>query len=402
MTTAPAETVAVSPVTILLAFLRLGLTSFGGPAAHIGYFRTEFVDRRGWMSDASYAELVALCQFLPGPASSQVGFAIGLRHGGALGATAAFIGFTAPSALLMALFAIGISILTDPAWAGIIHGLKLAAAAVVAHAVLGMARGFCTGIAAAAIAVAAAAALLVMPGSLTQLAVIASGALAGAVLLRPDTAAASQVQKQTGGHTVTIVALICFAALLAASLLIDRGLMPPALAIGAAFYEAGALVFGGGHVVLPLLETSVVDPGWMSTDTFLAGYGAAQALPGPLFALSAYLGSLADPGGGGIGLAGGLVALAAIFAPGMLLVIAILPVWNRIRSRPQARAPINGINAAVVGVLAAALIDPIILPTVQTPTDIVIAIGAFLALQTLHAPPILVVAATAAAGYLLT
>lgn len=391
-----------SPATILLAFLRLGLTSFGGPAAHLGYFRTEFVDRRGWMSDATYAELVALCQFLPGPASSQVGFAIGLRHGGALGAAAAFIGFTAPSALLMLLFAVGISILTDPSWAGIIHGLKLAAAAVVAHAVLGMARGFCTSIPAIVIALLAGGVLLALPGSLTQLAVIAGGAIIGAVLLRPDVADATQVKHQTTGNATTVVCLILFAGLLAASLLMDRSSIPSALAIGAAFYEAGALVFGGGHVVLPLLETSVVDPGWMPTDTFLAGYGAAQALPGPLFALSAYLGSLSVPAGGSIGWIGGLIALAAIFVPGMLLVIAILPVWNRIRSKPQARAPINGINAAVVGVLAAALIDPIILPTIQTPPDIVIAIGAFLALQSLNAPPILVVLATATTGYFLT
>ncbi|MEQ9490850.1 MAG: chromate efflux transporter [Alphaproteobacteria bacterium] len=402
MTTTPAETVRVSPATILLAFLRLGLTSFGGPAAHIGYFRTEFVDRRGWMSDTAYAELVALCQFLPGPASSQVGFAIGLRHGGYLGAAAAFVGFTAPSALLMLLFAAGISILTDPSWTGVIHGLKLAAAAVVAHAVLGMARGFCTGIAAAMIAAAAGAILLLAPGSLVQLAVIGGGALAGAFLLRPDGSGPDHAHNPPGTVFATLPLLIVFGLLLAACLLVDRGSVPSEIAIGAAFYEAGALVFGGGHVVLPLLETSVVDPGWMDHDTFLAGYGAAQALPGPLFALSAYLGALANPSGGVVGIAGGLIALVAIFVPGMLLVIAILPIWNRIRSRPQARAPINGINAAVVGVLAAALIDPIILSTVRAPVDIVIAIGAFLALQSLHAPPILVVAATATAGYFLT
>lgn len=402
MTSDSSDFVAVSPGTMLLAFLRLGLTSFGGPAAHLGYFRTEFVDRRGWMSDAAYAELVALCQFLPGPASSQVGFAIGLRHGGALGAAAAFIGFTAPSALLMLLFAVGISILTDPSWAGIIHGLKLAAAAVVAHAVLGMARGFCTSIPAIVIALLGGGVLLVFPGSLTQLAVITGGAVIGAALLRPDLADATQVHHRSKGNAMTFAALIVFAGLLAASLLVDRSAIPSEFAIGAAFYEAGALVFGGGHVVLPLLETSVVDPGWMPTDKFLAGYGAAQALPGPLFALSAYLGSLVAPAGGAVGWVGGIIALIAIFVPGMLLVIAILPIWNRIRSKPQARAPINGINAAVVGVLAAALIDPIILPTVQTPTDVVIAIGAFLALQSLHAPPILVVAATAAAGYFLT
>lgn len=402
MTNTPTDTVAVSPATILLAFLRLGLTSFGGPAAHIGYFRTEFVDRRGWMSDTAYAELVALCQFLPGPASSQVGFAIGLRHGGYLGAAAAFVGFTAPSALLMLLFATGISILTDPSWAGIIHGLKLAAAAVVAHAVLGMARGFCTSIAAAAIAAAAGTVLLLAPGSLVQLAVIVAGAIAGAILLRPEGSVAGSEQNPPAAGFSTFPLLIVFGLLLAACLLIDRASVPSEIAIGAAFYEAGALVFGGGHVVLPLLETSVVDPGWMDHDTFLAGYGAAQALPGPLFALSAYLGTLANPAGGSVGIVGGVIALAAIFVPGMLLVFAILPVWNRIRSRPQARAPINGINAAVVGVLAAALIDPIILSSVHTPVDIVIAIGAFLALQSLQAPPILVVAATATAGYFLT
>ena len=379
---------------VLLAFLKLGLTSFGGPIAHLGYFRSEFVARRGWLTETAFADLVALAQFLPGPASSQVGFAIGLTRAGWLGGLAAWAGFTLPSAILMLAFADGAAGLADLWWgAGLLHGLKLMAVAVIAQAVLGMARSFCADPPRAAIAAAALALVSFVPGSLAQLAAIVGGAVAGLASVRGAAPEAADDFAPHLSRRAAFVALALFLALLALSFLpAGEGL----LALAAAFYRSGALVFGGGHVVLPLLRDALVAPGFLSQGAFLAGYGVAQALPGPLFAVAAGFGALA--GAPPAGLAGGGVALAAIFLPGMLALVAALPFWRALRGETHAQSAMAGINAAVVGLLAAALYNPAFVSAVLGPRDFAVAAAAFALLVAGRAPPLLVAALTAAAG----
>ena len=364
---------------VFSVFLRLGLTSFGGPVAHLGYFRAEFVERRRWLDDASYAELVALCQFLPGPASSQVGMAIGLGRAGWPGALAAWAGFTLPSAAAMLAFAHGLAL--QPGWqaSGVLHGLALAAVAVVAQAVLGMARAFCTDARRMLLAVFAAACLLFAPaGAWLQVGVLGACALAGALALQAPAAAAAGGSLDRGiGRRAGAAALLLFAVLLAGlpALAALTGSAPLALVAG--FYRAGALVFGGGHVVLPLLQ-SALPPGAVSEADFAAGYGAVQAVPGPLFSFAAYLGAAAR--GPLQGFAGGLLGLLAIFAPALLLVVGALPFWQAWRSRPTLRAAMAGVNAGVVGLLAAALWQPLAMSTLRTPLDVAVAAAAFLLL----------------------
>ena len=384
---------------IFRIFLRLGLTSFGGPVAHLGYFRQEFVVRRRWLHEAAFADLVALCQLLPGPASSQVGIGLGLLRGGLRGAFAAWAGFTLPSALLLILFGLSLSAAQDVTQAGWFHGLKLVTVAVVAQAVWGMARTLCPDALRRLLMGLAAAALLRYPGLATQLAVLAGGALAGLALLRPRLHEGHDTYALPVGRPFGTAALALFVLLLA-GLPLAAALFPShALALFDRFYRAGALVFGGGHVVLPLLQSLVVAPGWVSDDTFLAGYGAAQAVPGPLFTFAAYLGTVMGPEPHGW--LGGLLCLAAIFLPSFLLVAGILPFWDELRRQPQVRAALGGVNAAVVGLLLAALWNPVWISGVHTTTDVLVALGAFVLLQVARWPSWAVVVLCAGAGLVL-
>jgi len=384
---------AGSALEVLRVFLKLGLTSFGGPIAHLGYFRREFVVRRAWLDERAYADLVALCQFLPGPASSQTGFAIGLMRAGRLGGLAAWAAFTLPSAVAMTLFAYGEGALNGPVGDGLIHGLKLVAVAIVAQAVLGMAQRLTPDRPRAAIAVLSLILTAFVPAAWGQIAVILLGALAGLTVCRwSGDVAVAAVAAPISRRAAIVLAGLTFA-LLALSF---APVLPGAAALAAAFYRSGALVFGGGHVVLPLLRTAVVDPGWVSDSAFLAGYGAAQAMPGPLFTFAAYLGAVAGVGPGGV--AGAALALVAIFAPGLLLLMAVLPFWNGLRTMGDARAAMAGVNAAVVGLLASALYDPVWTGAVRGPTDFAIAAAGFVALIVWRAPPLLVVILTAAVG----
>jgi chromate transporter len=382
---------------IFRIFLKLGLTSFGGPIAHLGYFRAEFVERRHWLGERAYADLVALAQFLPGPASSQTGFAIGLMRRGALGGLAAWAGFTLPSAALLIAFAYGAGSLAAATWgAGLLHGLKLVAVAIVAQAVLGMARTLSPDRPRATIATAALALLLVAPGSLAQVGAIALGAAAGLVFCRDHGAAPADSLAMPVSRRAGLACLAAFFALLAASFAPGLGGLS---ALFAAFYRAGALVFGGGHVVLPLLRDAVVTPGWIADGAFLAGYGAAQAVPGPLFTVAAYLGASASLAGSTpAGLAGAIVALAAIFLPGLLALTGALPFWGALRASRRAPAAMRGVNAAVVGLLGAALYSPVFTSAVREPADFAIATAGFVLLVVWRAPPLLVVAMSAAAG----
>ena len=384
---------------ILLIYLRLGCTSFRGPIAHLGYYRAEFVDRRKWLSDRAYSDLVALAQFLPGPASSQTGFGIGLMRGGYLGGLAAWIGFTLPSAVLMVLFAYGAGGIADTAWgAGLLHGLKLVAVAIVAQAVLGMARSLCPDRERASIATVTLVIVLVAPGvSLSQIGTIALGALAGLIVCR------GAVLDVEDSITIPISRTAAALSLGGFFLLLVFAFLPAlngALALFDAFYRSGALVFGGGHVVLPLLRNAVVTPGWVADNAFLAGYGAAQAVPGPLFTFSAYLGTVAHEGPGGV--AGAAIALVAIFLPGMLVLLGTLPFWHALRRRPHAQAAMLGTNAAVVGLLGAALYNPVWTSAVQSPADFAVVATGFMLLLVWRAPPIVVVLLSALAGIGLT
>src|SRR6266705_2429795 len=341
---------------VLTVFLRLGLTSFGGPVAHLGYFREEFVARRRWLDDRSYADLVALCQFLPGPASSQVGIAVGLLRAGYPGALAAWVGFTLPSAVAMVLFAYGVGVLGHVGL-GWLHGLKVAAVAVVAQAVLGMARTLAPDRARATLAVADAIIALGAPSSWGQIGAIALGGIVGALLLRGGEEIAPAALPLNVSRSLGALLLVAFFALLIGLPLLAAAIPSQALKEFDAFYRAGSLVFGGGHVVLPLLQASVVPPGWVGNDTFLAGYGAAQAVPGPLFTFAAYLGTVMGPQPNGW--IGATLCLIAVFLPSFLLVIGALPFWDEFRRRPGAQAALAGINAAVVGLLLAALYHPV-------------------------------------------
>jgi chromate transporter len=388
-----------SPIELLAVFLRLGLTSFGGPVAHIGYFRTEFVTRRKWLDEATFADLVALCQFMPGPASSQVGMSIGLLRGGPLGMFAAWLGFTLPSALALVLFAYGVDALGDVSQAAWLKGLKLVAVAVVAQAVWGMARSLAPDRARASLAVAAALVALAVPSSLGQIAAILLGAAVGLfVLPRAEITTTGHLPLGVDLHRgVAAGLLLGFFLLLALLPLAAASSDSQAVRLVAAFYRAGALVFGGGHVVLPLLQAAVVPPGWVDNDAFLAGYGAAQAVPGPLFTFAAYLGTVMhSPPNGWLG---GLLAVVAIFLPSFFLVAGLLPFWDTLRHRPAMQAALRGVNAAVVGVLLAALFTPVWTSAVHTPGDFGLGLCAFLLLTLWSMPPWLVVIGGAVVAY---
>src|SRR5579863_3885618 len=385
-----------SPWEVLLVFLKLGVSCFGGPIAHIGYFRDEFVVRRAWLDDAAFVDLVALCQFLPGPASSQVGFSIGLARAGYLGGLAAWTAFTLPSAIILVLFAYGAALLAGPAGAGLLHGLMLVAVAIVAQAVWGMARTLCPDRERATIALVAALILLCVSSPLAQVASIASGGLAGLWLCQMPSQATTAHRLVAVSPRAGLLALIAFAMLLAGLPLLRDLFNSQALALFDAFYRSGALVFGGGHVVLPLLREAFVAPGWVSDDAFLAGYGAAQAIPGPLFSFAAYLGAVVRPAPHGI--AGAALGLFGIFLPGMLILLGTLPFWDEFRKRAGAQAMMRGVNAAVVGLLGAALYNPVWTSSVKTPGDFGIALLGFVLLTVWRAPPLLVVVVSALAG----
>jgi chromate transporter len=384
---------------VLLIFLRLGCSSFGGPVAHIGYFRAEFVGRRRWLSEGGFADLVALCQFMPGPASSQLGMSIGLLRAGPFGMLAAWVGFTLPSALAMLAFAYGVEALGDVGDAAWLKGLKLVAVAVVAQAVWGMAQSLAPDRPRATVAVAAALIALAVPSSLGQIAAIMLGAIVGLTLLaKPDPGRTAEhvplgVDLNRG---IAVTALILFLALLLFLPPLAAAIDSQALRLFEAFYRAGALVFGGGHVVLPLLQAAVVPSGWVTNDAFLAGYGAAQAMPGPLFTFAAYLGAVMIPPPNGA--LGAFIALLAIFAPSFLLVFGLLPFWDTLRRRRGMQAMLRGVNAAVVGVLLAALYTPVWTSGVHTPAGFGLALAAFLALTLWAVAPWIVVVAGAMAA----
>ena len=380
---------------VLAVATRLGLTSFGGPVAHLGYFRSEYVVRRRWLDEQTYADVVALCQFLPGPASSQVGITIGIFRAGLLGGLAAWLGFTLPSAIALVLFALGIRGL-DLSRAGWLLGLKIAAVAVVAQAVWGMARTLCPDRERASIAIVAALIVTAWPTAWGQVLVIVVAGLVGLRLLPGSADAGAPHARVPFGRPLGLAALALFFALLVALPILRYLTGSPVLAVFDGFYRAGALVFGGGHVVLPLLQAEVVPPGWVSNEQFLAGYGAAQAVPGPLFTLAAYLGAVMRPWP--TGWLGALVALTAIFLPAFLLVVGTLPFWDALRARPAFRAALRGINAAVVGLLLAALYHPVWTSAIHAPADFALGLAAFGLLTLWGAPPWLVVAFCAAGG----
>ncbi|MCC5779726.1 chromate efflux transporter [Nitratireductor sp. B36] len=383
-----------TPAEVFGAFLRLGLTSFGGPIAHLGYFRDALVLRRRWLDEKAYADLVALCQFLPGPASSQVGFALGYMRAGPLGAAAAWTAFTLPSAFLLFAFALFASALDNPLGQGLLHGLKIVAVAVVAQAVWGMARSLCPDRERAGIALAALVLVTVSASAFAQIGAIAIGALLGWLLCRGKAGGDGAVVAFGLSKRAGITCLILFAILLLGLPLVAP--MAQGLSVFDTFYRAGALVFGGGHVVLPLLEAGVVEPGWVTRDAFLAGYGAAQAVPGPLFTFATYLGAVLEPAPNG--LAGAAIALFAVFLPGFLLLLGVAPFWDRFRQFDAARAAMMGTNAAVVGILGAALYDPLWTTAILAPADFAVAAVGFILLSIWKAPPWVVVALCAVSG----
>ncbi|MDT3687274.1 MAG: chromate efflux transporter [Pseudorhodoplanes sp.] len=381
---------------VFSAFLRLGLTSFGGPIAHLGYFHDDFVVRRRWLDEKTYADLVALCQFLPGPASSQVGIAIGLSRAGYAGAFAAWIGFTMPSAIALVLFAYGLTALGDTLGSGWLHGLKVAAVAVVAQAVLLMMRSLAPDRQRATLAVAAAALVLAVPSAFGQIAAIVIGGIIGVTLLRSAAPENHVSLPHPVSRTAGMLALVVFFALLLGLPLLAAAFPNQSIALFEAFYRAGSLVFGGGHVVLPLLQAAVVPPGWVTDDAFLAGYGAAQAVPGPLFTFAAYLGAVMGPQPNGW--IGATLCLVAVFVPSFLLVIGALPFWEDFRRHASAQAALRGVNAAVVGLLLAALYHPVWTAGITSAGDFALAAAAFLLLFMWQTPPWLVVALCAIGG----
>ncbi|MGH2586296.1 MAG: chromate efflux transporter [Dehalococcoidia bacterium] len=388
-----------SPLEVLGAATRLGLTSFGGPVAHLGYFHDEYVIRRHWLDEESYADLVALCQFLPGPASSQLGIAIGILRARLLGGLMAWIGFTLPSAIAMILFAYGLQRAGDVSDAGWLHGLKVAAVAVVALAVWSMARSLAPDRQRATIAIVAALILLAWQTALAQVLVIAVAGLIGWRFLPAAAGPPSLHLRVPISHRLGIAAWVAFFGLLLLLPLAQRLTDNHALALFDSFYRVGSLVFGGGHVVLPLLQTEVVSPGWVTESEFIAGYGAAQAVPGPLFTFAAYLGAVEGPAPNGV--TGGLLALVAIFLPSFLLVIGALPLWGVVRGKTAFQSALKGINAAVVGLLLAALYTPVWTSAIASPEDFGLALAAFGLLAFWKAPPWLVVVFAAVGGALL-
>lgn len=382
-----------SALEVLLAFLKLGFTSFGGPIAHIGYFREEMVVRRRWIDDAQYTDLVALCQFLPGPASSQVGFSLGLIRAGYWGALAAWVGFTLPSAMLLTAFAYGAGALGGPIGFGVLHGLKLVAVAIVAQAVWGMARTLCPDRQRASIACLAALLILANTSSLAQIGAILLGGIAGFWFCRASAPILAGSLGVPVSRRVGVLALTSFFALFAA--LPALGALSHDAELFDAFYRSGALVFGGGHVVLPLLSKAFVTPGWVSQDSFLAGYGAAQAVPGPLSTFAAYLGAVVEPSHR---IAGAALGLIGIFLPGFLLLVGTLPFWDGFRQRVGAQAIMRGINAAVVGLLGAALYNPLWISSVRSSGDFALALVGFVLLIAWRTPPLIVVIVGALGG----
>jgi chromate transporter len=395
---APVETHG-SALEVLGAFAKLGLTSFGGPIAHIGYFHDEFVVRRRWLDERNFADLVALCQFLPGPASSQFGISVGLLRAGYPGAVAAWFGFTFPSAIAMILFAYGVVAFGDGVGAGWLQGLKIAAVAVVAQAVLGMMQTLAPDRERATLAVLAAALVLAIPSAIGQIGAIVLGGIIGVVLLRDGPARDNGELPIKVSRTVAAGSLVVFFGLLAAFPLLATVTGNQAIVYFDAFYRVGSLVFGGGHVVLPLLQAEVVSPGWVTDDAFLAGYGAAQAIPGPLFTFAGYLGVVMGPEPNGW--QGALICLVAIFLPSFLLIFGTLPFWQALRKRPDARAALRGVNASVVGLLLAALYNPVWTGAINSGGDFALAAAAFLLLYVWKTPPWLVVALCAAGGAIL-
>ncbi|WP_323034586.1 chromate efflux transporter [Pararhodobacter sp.] len=400
LTTCDPPVKGVNAWKVFLIFLRLGLTSFGGPVAHLGYFREEFVNRRHWLSDNSYTDLVALCQFLPGPASSQVGLALGLSRAGYGGALAAWMGFTLPSAVMLVLFALGISTWGEAIPSGILQGLKIAAVAVVAQAVWGMARNLCTGALRVTMMAIVSCVVLVWPGVWSQVSVMIAAGLAGLFLFKaPEGLAHEPLDITVSRRAGALFLTLCIALLIGLPLLVQ--VWPSqALSMFDVFYRAGSLVFGGGHVILPLLQAEVVPNGWVANDTFLAGYGAAQAVPGPLFTFAAFLGAsmTAAP----TGWLGGLLCLIAIFVPSFLIVLGALPFWEQLRTNLRMRSALIGVNAAVVGLLLAALYDPVWTSAIHRPTDFGLALIALVALMFWHLPPWLTVLGCGLGGWLLS
>jgi chromate transporter len=380
---------------VFRAFLVQGLTAFGGPVAHIGYFRREFVERRAWLSEAAFADLLALAQFLPGPASSQLGMAIGLRRAGYGGLLAAWLGFTLPAAVAM----IALGYLTphlDGVWGeGVLHGLQIAAAAVVLNALVAMARTLAVGPIRAGIAIGGGLGLLIAHGPVAQiLALVAGGAFGAAFLREPVASEPDDPSTQQVPAAVSAGALMLFALLLGLLPFLAAWFDDPTFGLASVFYRTGALVFGGGHVVLPLLQTEVVGRGWLDLDDFLGGYGAAQALPGPLFSFAGFVGAAQQVAPGGW--RGGLVALVSIFLPSILLILGVLPFWDRLKGQPAARAAMAGLNAVVVGLLAAALWNPVLTTAIRRPSDWLLAAGAYVFLAVAKLPPWLVVLGFAA------
>jgi chromate transporter len=398
--TDPRVQVRDSAWSVFLIFLRLGLTSFGGPVAHLGYFRAEFVSRRRWLSERSYADLVALCQFLPGPASSQVGIALGLSRAGYRGALAAWAGFTLPSAVVLILLALGLTHYGSLLPYGALHGLKVVAVAVVAQAVWGMARNLCTDALRITVMMVAACIVVLETSAWTQVSVMAVAGLAGLLLFKPAQAVAHDPLPSPLGRRAGVAWLSLFVVLLVGLPLANELISNQTLAMVNAFYRSGSLVFGGGHVVLPLLQSEVVQPGWVDNQTFLAGYGATQAMPGPLFTFAAFLGAAMNQAPTGI--SGGLIALLAIFLPSFLLILGALPFWEAMRRSPRTQAALIGVNAAVVGLLLAALYHPVWTSAIDRPQDFGLALLALVALMFWKLPPWLVVIAGGASGWLLS
>jgi chromate transporter len=387
-----------SPWAVFLIFLRLGLTSFGGPIAHLGYFRDELVVRRQWLSERSYADLVALCQFLPGPASSQVGIALGLSRSGYAGALAAWAGFTLPSAIALILFALGLASHGDAVPSGLLQGLKVVAVAVVAQAVWGMGRNLCPDAPRITIMAAATCFVLLVPSAWGQVGAILIAAIIGLLLFKPRPGSAHEPLPIVIRRRVGLFWLTLFFTLLVGLPLLTTLFPNQALSMVDAFYRAGSLVFGGGHVVLPLLQAEVVPSGWVGNESFLAGYGAAQAVPGPLFTFAAFLGaSMNDAPTGWLG---GIICLLAIFVPSFLLVLGALPFWEHLRRNTRMQAALSGINAAVVGLLLAALYQPVWTSAIHSPQDFGLALVALVALMFWKLPPWLVVLGSGAAGWL--
>lgn len=391
---------ATTTLQIFKTFLKLGLTSFGGPVAHIGYFRKELVEKQRWLTEAQFAQLFSVCQFLPGPASSQLGFILGMVRGGPLGALVAFLGFTMPSVFVLLIFSSLLPYLQSEAGSALIHGLKLVAVAVVADAIAGMVKNLCPDRVRKTIAVFAAATLLSVGSAFVQIAVIVAGAIAGILFCKVKANSSDSslplsipISRKTAYILVLIFSLLLVVALLPAA-------QNPLLAIAQAFYQAGALVFGGGHVVLPLLQESVVASGWLREDLFLSGYGAAQAIPGPMFSFSAYLGALIQTGYSSW--LGALVALVFMFLPGFLLISAVLPAWQKITRRPMAASAVAGVNAAVVGVLLSAFYDPIFTSAVTSHSDLIIAVVGFSLLNIWQRSPLWVVLWCVMSSMLLT